>query len=108
MLARRLKSPTTLAANATCNIVQIRYGTELFQLREPINLDARSERGHCILAYPALDIEGYGDDELAALESFADQFGSTWHSIALAADADLTRDAREIKKRMLKLVERVE
>jgi hypothetical protein len=108
MPVRRPKSPTTLAADATGNIVQIRYGSELFQLREPIDLEARSERGHSVLAYPALDIEGYGADELEALESFADQFGSTWHSIALATDAELTRDAREIKKRMLKLVDRVE
>jgi hypothetical protein len=108
MPARHPDSPTTLAANGTNNIVQIRYGVELFHLRQPVDLEIRSKRGHSLVAYPALDIVGYGDDELAALESFADQFGSTWHSIALAADAELTRDARQIKKRMLNLVDRVE
>jgi len=108
MPARRPNGPTTLGANGTDSIVQIRYGTELFHLRQPVDLEIRSERGHSLAAYPALDIVGYGDDELTALESFADQFGSTWHSIALAADAELTRDARQIKKRMLNLVDRVE
>jgi len=104
----RPRGPSTLAANGTDNIVQIRYGAELFHLRQPVDLEVKSERGHSLVAYPALDIVGYGDDELEALESFADQFGGTWHAIALAEDADLTRDARQIKKRMLNLVDRVE
>jgi hypothetical protein len=108
MLARRLKPPTTLAANLTRQVVQIRYGREVFQLTQPIDLDVRSDRGHSLVAYPALEIVGYGDDELQALESFADQFGSTWHAIALAADIELTRDARQLKKRMLKLVDSVQ
>ncbi|MBZ5624108.1 MAG: hypothetical protein LAQ69_36225 [Acidobacteriia bacterium] len=108
MLAHRPKNPITLAADATENVVQIRYGAELFRLREPIDLQVRSGRGRYVVAYPPLEIEGYGDDDREALDSFADQFGSTWHSIALEDDARLTRDARVIKKRMLKLVARVE
>jgi hypothetical protein len=104
----RVLSPTTLAANRTDNIVQIRYGKELFHLRRPVDLDVRFKRGRSLVSYPSLEIVGYGADELEALESFADQFGSTWHSVALAADIELTRDARQIKKRMLSLVDRVE
>src|SRR5271157_2378594 len=103
MLARRLKYPTTLAANVTRQVVQIRYGTETFHLKQPIDLEVRSDHGHSIVAYPALEIEGYGDNDQEALESFADQFGSTWHAVALASDLELTRDARQLKKRMLKL-----
>ena len=108
MPARGPNGPTPSATHRTDNIVQVRYGAELFHLRRPVDLEIGSEEGHSLVVYPALDIVGYGDDELAALESFADQFGSTWHSIALAADAELTGDARQIKQRMLNLVDRVE
>jgi hypothetical protein len=100
----RLKDPVTLAANATENVVQIRYGAEVFRLREPIDLEVRSGRGRFTVAYAPLELEGYGDDEKQALDSFAEQFGSTWHSVALEGDGGLTRDALAIKKRMLKLV----
>lgn len=68
------------------NIVQIRYGTEIFRLREPIDLLVDSGRGRYTVAYAPLEIEGYGDDAMEALDSFDDQFGSTWHSIAIEAD----------------------
>jgi hypothetical protein len=107
MLAR-FKDPVTLTANGTEKVVWIRYGAEVFRLREPIDLQVKSRRGRFTVAYAPLEIEGYGDDEMEALDSFADQFGSTWHSIALEAEGRLTRDALAIKKRMLKLVARVE
>jgi hypothetical protein len=103
----RFKDPATLTANGTDNILLIRYGPEIFRLREPIDLRVKSGRGRITVTYTPLEIEGYGDDEMEALDSFADQFGSTWHAISLEADGRLTRHALAIKKRMLKLVARV-
>lgn len=96
------------AHGITEHIFEIRYGSERFCLTEPIALDVRSEAGHVLASFAPLEIEGYGDTDDEAMESFSDQFGSTWHSVAPAPDADLTDDAREIKDRMLKLVQRVE
>jgi len=42
------------------------------------------------VSFPDLELEGWGDDEIEALGSFADQFAGMWDWIALSADAELT------------------
>jgi len=99
-----LRNPATLSANATESVSQIISDDRRFDLREPIDLTCRTKGPYHFIAYEPLGIEGYGRDEQAALESFADLFSTTWAWIAEAKDRDLGGEARELKRKLLDLV----
>ncbi len=112
MPEERNGTPATIAleVNATKNIIQIfdRHRHTAFHLSRPIDLSVRHEHGQCIITYPPLDLEVWGDNEMEALWAFAELFSDTWHSVANAPDSGLTGDARELKRQMRELVGRTE
>jgi hypothetical protein len=83
----RLRSPVTVAENVTQAVQQINSGARRFRLREPIDLTARKRE---------------------ALESFADVFSTTWDAYAVEEDTRLSRDARQLKRQLRRLVAAVE
>jgi hypothetical protein len=104
----RLRSPVTVAENVTQAVQQINSGARRFRLREPIDLTARKRGPYCFVGYAPLEIEGYGHDENEALESFADVFSTTWDAYAAEEDSRLSRDARQLKRQLRRLVAEVE
>jgi hypothetical protein len=105
---RRHGSRTTLAfkPNATNDAVQILRGQRAFVLKKPIDLDGREVGGKTFVGYAPLRLEGWGDDKLKALESFAGQFAGMWDWIATTPDRNLTPGARKLKRVLASLVER--
>jgi hypothetical protein len=103
----RIENPAILAANVTEAVNQIIWEGRRFHLRTPIDLKVRHREPYCFIGYEAVGIEGYGRNEREALESFADQFSATWDWIARARDSQLDADTRQLKRRMLSLVELV-
>ena len=79
-----------------------------FRLRQPIDLAVRHSGPYCFIGYRPLQIEGYGHDKGEALESFADVFWMTWDAYAAEEDCRLSRDARELKRKLRGLVAAVE
>ena len=106
-MARRADNIATLAANATQQVVRILHGNTVFALRAPIDLDVRDEGPYCLVEYGPLGLQGRGNDQEEALESFADQFWGIWEWIASVDDSKLTQDAQRLKRRMLKVVSSV-
>jgi hypothetical protein len=104
----RLRSPVTIAENVTEAVQQINCGARRFHLREPIDLTVRQHGPHIFVGYSPLEIEGYGQDANAALESFADVFSTTWDAYAAEEDTRLSRDARQLKRQLRRLVAGVE
>jgi hypothetical protein len=105
---RRLRNPVTVAENVTEAVQQINCGARRFYLREPIDLSVRQRGPYCFVGYSPLEIEGYGHDEKEALESFADVFLTTWDAYAAEDDSRLSRDARQLKRQLRRLVAEVE
>ncbi len=57
---------------------------------------------------PPLGILAYGSTQEDARDAFTTEFASAWGQIGQEDDSNLTRDARNLKKRLLSLVDRVE
>ncbi|MFN7996946.1 MAG: hypothetical protein U0Q18_25250 [Bryobacteraceae bacterium] len=106
----KLKNPRTLAweANVTEGVVRILRPDRTFVLREPIDLKVKDDAGHVVVSYRPLDLEGWGDDLVGALESFADQFAGMWDWIAQDSDRNLDAPARQLKRVLKSMVESVE
>ena len=104
----RQRNPVTVAENVTQAVQRINSGARRFRLREPIDLTARKRGPYCFVGYAPLEIEGYGHDESEALESFADVFSTTWDAYAVEEDTRLSRDARQLKRQLCRLVAAVE
>ena len=98
---------TTLAENVTENVERIHHDDTIFLLRQPIDLEVRRGRSYIEVGYSPLRLHGYGRDLFEALESFVDQFWGVWKWLASADDSLLTRDARQVKRTMIRLVESV-
>jgi hypothetical protein len=104
----RSRNPVTVAENVTEAVQQINGGARRFYLREPIDLTVRQRGPYCFVGYLPFEIEGYGRDENEALESFADVFSTTWDAYAEEDDSRLSRDARQLKRQLRRLVAEVE
>src|ERR1035438_3122020 len=94
----RQRNPVTVAENVTQAVQRINSGARRFRLRGP----------YCFVGYAPLEIEGYGHDESEVLESFADVFSTTWDTYAVEEDTRLSRDARQLKRQLCRLVAAVE
>ena len=80
----------------------------MFHLTTPVNLDTSIEGDLHIVEYPDLGILDYGGSETEALESFAETFSAMWHHLAEERDSNLNTSAKQIKRKMRHLVNRIE
>jgi hypothetical protein len=103
-----MRKPATLAANVTAAVCQIIWEGRRFHLKKPIDLTVRHRGPYCFIGYEAVGIEGYGRDEQEALESFVDLFAATWDGYAAENDRGLSGDARDLKRKLVALVAKVE
>ena len=100
--------PATLAVNVTQDVTAVVYGTQVFRLRFPIRIHAHRDGNLFIHEYEPLGISAYGFTQAESLQAFAEEFSSCWHWIGLEEDRRLGPDARELKRKLLRLVETVQ
>jgi hypothetical protein len=101
------RKPAALATETTDKVTFVIYGNEMFRLCKAIRVRPRRVGGLYVLEYKPLGIAAYGRSEQESREAFAEEFSSCWHWIALEDDAALTKDARELKYKVLDLVKTV-
>jgi hypothetical protein len=94
----------TFAKNVSGKIKYIFYRKQAFCLRRAITPKALREGGFWIHSYKPLGIGAYGRTRLESLLGFAMELSSAWHRIALEPDNRLTPDARELKRKLKKLI----
>lgn len=87
------------------SVSRVDYREEHFVLRKPIRLEEALEGGMWTCHYGPLGIVGYGPSKAEAWDAFQMEFACCWHEIALEDDSNLTEDARQLKTRLLDLVE---
>ena len=102
------KNPATLAENVTSQVLVIQHGDNRFRLRRPIEIEVSRKEGMYWHELPELGIVAAEKDELESLAAFALEFSACWFSIAEEDDARLSKDARQLKKKLLNLVASVE
>lgn len=102
------QNPATLAENVTSQVLVIQHGKHRFRLRKPIEIEVSRKEGMYWHELPDFGILAAEKDEMESLAAFALEFSSCWFNIALEDDSALTRDARQLKKKLLNLVETVE
>ena len=100
------RKSAALPANATDNVTFVICGSEMFRLRKPINIRCYREGNLCIHEYKPLGISAYGRTQVESRGAFAEEFSSCWHWIAMEKDAQLTKDARQLKSKLLDLVDK--
>ncbi len=105
---QKLHNPATLAENVTSQVLVIQHGKHRFRLRKPIEIEVSRKKGMYWHELQDLGILAAEKDEMESLAAFALEFSSCWFNIALEDDSALTRDARQLKKKLLNLVETVE
>ena len=98
----------TAAENVTEDVIAIQHGAKRFRLRRPISLRVERKEGWVWLECPVVGILAAEKTEVAALESFAEEFAFCWDYYAQEDDRNLTAGARKLKKSMLLLVTAVE
>ena len=98
----------TVAENVTGHVLVIQHGKYRFRLRKPIDIEVSRRAGMYWHELPELGIVAAEKDEMESLAAFALEFSSCWFNIALEDDSALTKDARQLKKKLLNLVESVE
>jgi len=92
----------------TVHMAVIEWGRKRFLLKKTIRVRVGFEGGVWVYEYEPLGILAHGSTEAEAMDAFRTEFASAWNHIAKEDDANLTRDARGLKKRLLSIVDRVE
>lgn len=86
----------------------IEWGRRRFLLKKTMRVRVGFEGRVWVYEYEPLGILAHGSTEAEAMDAFRAEFASAWTHIAQEDDANLTRDARTLKKRLLSIVDRVE
>jgi DNA-damage-inducible protein J len=83
-------------------------GRRRFILKKSLRVRVALEGGAWVYEYSPLGILAYGSTQEEARDAFTTEFASAWEQVGKEDDANLTRDAKSLKKRLLSLVDRVE
>jgi DNA-damage-inducible protein J len=86
----------------------IERGKRRFILKKSLRVRVGVEGGLWVYENSPLGILAYGSTQEEARDAFTTEFASAWEQVGKEDDANLTRDARSLKKRLLSLVDRVE
>jgi hypothetical protein len=88
-------------------LLEISEGGRIFRLNQPLVITRFAESGYICLEHKELGILSFGRSEAEAVNAFREDFGALWDGIAQAKDSALTREAKTIKKKFLKVVNSV-
>lgn len=86
----------------------IERGRRRFILKKSLRVRVGVEGGTWVYEYSPLGILAYGSTQEEARDAFTTEFASAWGQVGKEDDANLTRDGKSLKKRLLSLVDRVE
>lgn len=84
------------------------WGNEMFMLRNEIACSFKIENDYYVIEYGPLNLFVYGKTREEAIEGFREEIAMLWHAYAMENDDNLTRDAIELKQKILKLIEGVQ
>lgn len=87
---------------------RVRYDDRTLLLREPIQVAIDYRDGLWVYEYAPLGITSCAETRAEALKGFRMEFTACWDTIAQEDDGNLTLDARELKQKLLDLVDREE
>jgi hypothetical protein len=86
---------------------ELQFGKRRFLLREPIEVRVNYEGGVWTHEAPALAILAYAENRVDSLNSFCMDFADRWDCIACEDDERLTGDARQVKRKLQRIVQSV-
>jgi hypothetical protein len=87
---------------------EIIHGNRSFVLHKPIQIRIDCQDGIWIHEYEPLGILSYAPSRAESLDAFRMDFAACWDLVAQESDEKLTADARELKRKLLNLVKKVE
>jgi len=96
--------PQVVSTSAQVIFREIKFGTRLFRLNEPLAASVSCENGYYYLESKQLSILAFGRSRDEATKSFCEDFAMRWDVIAQAPDDALTSDARVTKREFQLLV----
>ena len=86
---------------------ELQFGNRRFLLREPIEVRVNYEGGVWTHEAPALAIHAFAENRIDSLNSFCMDFADRWDHIAREDDQNLTGDARQVKRKLQRIVHSV-
>jgi hypothetical protein len=87
---------------------RVSYGDRVFRLRRAIEIKVDFHEGLWVHEFEPLFLLAYAPTRSESLDALRQHFAAAWDEIALEDDAHLTADARDLKQRLLDVVERVD
>ena len=79
----------------------------IFKLKQPISIKLALHEDTLIAEYMPLNIFAYGQNMGELTRDFGNEFSLLWDAIVCAEDKHLTDGAKELKRRMIGIVEAV-
>lgn len=87
---------------------EITWGSEKFMFRHEIACSVKIEEDYYVIEYEPLGISVCGKTRDEAIEEFKEEISMLWHAYALENDDRLTRDAQELKQKIIEHMEGVQ
>jgi hypothetical protein len=88
-------------------VLDLHHDGRAFVFSELTRVDVSGDGPYVFASLPALEIQGIGDTLVAALDALAAAFAAVWDHLASERDANLTVDARRMKRALHKTVKHV-
>jgi len=89
-------------------LTRVIHGNRRFNLKERISVEVDFREGLWVHEYEPLGMHGFGTSRAESLMAFRTDFAACWDEIACEADKNLTPDARDLKEKLRKIVDKVE
>ncbi len=104
----RLESEVAEVCTPTFTITkELQFGNRRFLLREPIEVRVNYEGGVWTHEAPALAIHAFAENRIDSLNSFCMDFADRWDHVAREDDQNLTGEARQVKRKLQRIVHSV-
>jgi len=87
--------------------IAIMTKSRVFRLKHPILVEVEKHKDTFVAEYKPLNIIAYGQNMCEFTREFGNEFSLLWDAIACAEDKYLTDGAKELKRRMIDIVEAV-
>ena len=87
---------------------RVSYGDRVFRLRRAIEIKVGFHEGLWVHEFEPLCLLAYAPTRSESLDALRQNFVAAWDEIAQEDDTNLTDDARDLKRRLLDVVERVD
>lgn len=88
-------------------VQEIEWENRVFVLSKEIACSVRKEEAIVILEYEPLNIRSFNYSREAAIIDFAEEFSVLWDTYVKEEESNLTKDAIELRKKLLALVKEV-